>query len=551
MTRWKIDQLYIEPALIEQGLLSLEEKILDPSKIPEILELSQYLSAHLRQLESYVYCLLSQNTDDKEAPLLQDLVTSFKSRFASFNLVIDELLLLAPPPLPSFPLEERILLAKKRRPLAEEKLAEKLSINGLHGWGQLYDSLVTHTSFPFQGKNLSFGQIENKLDEGDRCLRKEAFFSIQHAFDEKKELFARVLNHLGGFRLENDLDRGYTFLEEALERNRMEEKTLFAMWKVVEANKQPLFDYLAQKAKHLGIERLSWYDLEAPLKSEKGTISLKEGSSLILQHFHHFSPDMAHFAERALANQWVESEDRPKKRPGGFCTNFPLTKETRIFMTYGGSYTNLFTLAHELGHAYHSHVVFDLPEMEQDYRMNVAETASTMAEMILISAAIEGAKTREEKLKLLDEKIQRSVTYLLNIHARFLFEKSFYEERMKGYVSPDKLSALMLQAQKTAFGDKLETYHPFFWASKMHFFFSGSAFYNFPYTFGYLLSLGIYDTIKSPDAYRDLLKDTGRMTVEDLVEKHLGFDLRDPLFWEKAVHIALADISLYLKLSCS
>ena len=85
----------------------------------------------------------------------------------------------------------------------------------------------------------------------------------------------------------------------------------------------------------------------------------------------------------------------------------------------------------------------------------------------------------------------------------------------------------------------------------MHFFFSGSAFYNFPYTFGYLLSLGIYDTMKSPDAYRDLLKDTSRMTVEDLIEKHLGFDLRAPPFWEKAVQIAIADISLYLKLSCS
>ena len=548
MTRWKIDQLYTEPALIEQDLSSLEELLHDPSKITEILELSQQINAHLRQLYSYAYCRLSENTDDTFAYVLQDQVTALQSRFASFTLSID--LLLASRSWKEFALNERALLAKKRRPLEQEKLAEKLSINGLYGWGHLYDALIASVIIPFQGKPLSFGQIENKLDEPDRPLRLLAFTAIEHAFDEKKSLFARTLNHLGGFRLQNDQDRGYSYLQEPLERNRMGAKTLSTMWGVINANKQPLFDYLAYKASKMNLKKLSWSDLEAPLHpTESKKIPLEEGMRLILKHFRTFSPDMADFAEQAFKNHWIETEDRPKKRPGGFCTDFPLSKETRIFMTYGGSYTNLLTLAHELGHAYHSHVIFDLPEMDQDYRMSVAETASTMAEMILISGSIQEATSPEVKLALLDEKIQRSITYLLNIHARFLFETSFYEERARGYVLPERLSELMLAAQQEAFENNLETYHPLFWATKMHFFFPDAAFYNFPYTVGYLLSLGIYDTLKDPAAYRNLLRDTGRMSVEDLIEKHLGYDLKEPPFWEKAVHSALSDISIYLNLA--
>lgn len=548
MTRWSIDSLSLDPLLIERDLASLEEALLVSSKIPEILELSQQVNAKLRQLASYVYCCLSQNTQDHTAHVLQDQVTTLKARFAAMNLVIDDLLLHSDLPITDFALQEKCALAKKRRPLEIEKLAEKLSTNGLHGWGHLYDDLITNTLIPFQGESLSFGQIENKLDHPDRFMREEAFFAIQKAFDNKKNLFARGLNHLGGFRLDNDQDRGYTYLQEALENNRMEEQTLLTMWAVIEANKQPLFDYLAHKARKLGVPKLSWYDLEAPLHQKKQNIPDAEAFQLIFKHFHRFSPDMASFARKALKHHWIDMENRPNKRPGGFCTEFPLSKETRIFMTYAGSYTNLFTLAHELGHAYHSHVVFELPELEQDYRMSVAETASTMAEMILISASLEEATSLEEKQILLDEKIRRSVTYLLNIHARFLFEKAFYEERVKGYVTAERLNQLMLEAQKIAFQGHLETYHPLFWATKMHFSFSSSAFYNFPYTFGYLLSLGIYATIKDPEAYKALLKDTGRMSVEDLAEKHLGYNLREPPFWEKAVKSALADIATYLNL---
>ena len=219
------------------------------------------------------------------------------------------------------------------------------------------------------------------------------------------------------------------------------------------------------------------------------------------------------FPVHAFENHWIEAEDRPLKAPGGFCTPLPLAKESRIFMTYGETTSNLFTLAHELGHAFHNHILFDMPEMAQNIPMNLAETASTFAEEIISHAAIAEAKSKLEKRALLDDQLTRSTCYCMNIFARFLFEKDFYTLRKKGYVSAEHLNQLMKESQKRAYSDALEKYHPLFWAGKMHFFFSDTPFYNFPYTFGYLFSKAIYGLSKHSDHFEDkyiaFLGDTG------------------------------------------
>src|SRR5699024_4557709 len=99
------------------------------------------------------------------------------------------------------------------------------------------------------------------------------------------------------------------------------------------------------------------------------------------------------FAQMAFEKRWIEAEDRAGKRPGGFCASFPASDQTRIFMTYSGTASNISTLAHELGHAYHQHVMNDIHGLNQGYAMNVAETASTFAEMVVADAAVKNAQT--------------------------------------------------------------------------------------------------------------------------------------------------------------
>lgn len=223
-------------------------------------------------------------------------------------------------------------------------------------------------------------------------------------------------------------------------------------------------------------------------------------------------------------------------------------------MTYSNSMSNVATLAHELGHAFHQHVMDDLPAMNQRYAKNVAETASTLAEMIVSDAAVQQAKTKTEKLSLLDDKLQRSIAFFMNIHARFLFETRFYKERKQGMVSIERLNKLMENAQKEAYCDTLDEYDPTFWASKLHFHITGTPFYNFPYTFGYLFSLGIYAYAQEKggtfeDDYIGLLKDTGRMQVEDLAMKHLQVDITKTDFWEHGIDLCIKDLEKFVELS--
>jgi oligoendopeptidase F len=216
------------------------------------------------------------------------------------------------------------------------------------------------------------------------------------------------------------------------------------------------------------------------------------------------------------------------------------------------------TLAHELGHAYHSWVLWGLDHFARRYPMNLAETASTFNELLVTDAALNAAGDEKEKLSLLDKKVQESFVMFCNLRARYIFDTDFYQERKKGVVPKEQLSELMVEAQKGAFGDMLcdDGYHPLFWASKMHFFITDVPFYNFPYTFGHLFAGGIYDRArkeggKFADRYRALLADTGSMTAEQAATKHLGVELTGDTFWKDAVDRVLMDVDAFIKLATS
>jgi len=258
----------------------------------------------------------------------------------------------------------------------------------------------------------------------------------------------------------------------------------------------------------------------------------------------------------ALEKRWIEAEDRTGKAAGGWCSRISIRKESRIFMTYTGTFSGLSTLAHELGHAYHGWVLKDNPPFAAMYPMNLAETASIFNELRVTDAALAASNDFDEKLMLTDQKLANGLTFMSNIHARFVFDSRFYEERKKGAVARERLNEIMKEAQKEAFFgilDEQDGCHPLFWASKLHFFITGAPFYNFPYTFGYLFANGVYDrAIKEGKSfaanYRNLLADTGRLTTEEVARKHLGIDLTKEDFWRDAVNRVCADVAPFVKL---
>lgn len=538
--------------------------------LEELVDELQSIGARLKEADAFTGCLAAQDQKDKKAVALGSANRVLAARYESHFVRFDRLLAELPEriwnewmQLPAFagiafPLTERRAAALEKMSPEQESLANDLAVDGYHGWSELYDTTVSLVEVPFLENGstiyLSAGQAHNKLHHPSREVRERVFRDWENAWAKHADYCGAALNHLGGFRLQLYRHRGWRSIhKEPLELNRMSEETLQTMWGAIEKSRGFLLDYFRKKAGLIGVEMLSWHDVDAPIGAAGEKISYEAGAELIIEQFRQFGPKLASFAEKAFRDRWIEAENRPNKRPGGFCTSLPIAKQTRIFMTYDGTMNNVSTLAHELGHAFHQHVMDDMPPFAQNYAMNVAETASTFAEMIVSEATVRAAKDRNQKLALLDDNIQRAVAFLMNIHARFLFETGFYEERKRGTVGVERLNELMIDAQKRAFHNALGSYHPHFWASKLHFYITEVPFYNFPYTFGYLFSSGIYERAAGEgsgfeERYIALLRDTGGMTVEQLARKHLGVDLTKPEFWESSIARVKRDVEAFMQL---
>ncbi|MCK2003009.1 M3 family oligoendopeptidase [[Brevibacterium] frigoritolerans] len=564
-----LDEINEEVKELDRLVSNINAEGNDESSLIQAFDLYKNTNMKSSQASAFIGCLEAQNAQDKKAGLLRikqmKIVASLKMVLSKLDeklIQLDDAFfkkILEKEPLNElkFVLNERREKAKEKLSVKEESLITHLAMDGFEGWSQMYDTIVGSMTIPYKGEKLSVGQAANKFSDPDERARKELFTAWEQAWEEKSDLFARTLNHLAGFRLSVNEKRGWDdILKEPLEIGRMKKETLESMWNVIADHKEPLVRFLKRKAELLDLDELSWADLDAPLAvtAESKVMDYQEGADFIIQQFAKFGSQLANFTQKAFEDSWIEAEDRPGKRPGGFCTGFPLNKQSRIFMTYSGTPSNVSTLAHELGHAFHSYAMRDIHPLNRSYAMNVAETASTFAEMVVADAAVKEAANEEEKLVLLEDKIQRSVALLMNIHARYLFETRFYDERKQGYVSAERLNELMVDAQKEAYGDALSDYNPTFWASKLHFYITGVPFYNFPYTFGYLFSLGIYaNALKEPEGFEEkyiaLLKDTGSMKVEDLAEKHLGVDLKTRDFWEEAVNACMEDVEEFMRLT--
>ncbi|MFD0675088.1 M3 family oligoendopeptidase [Cohnella sp. GCM10027633] len=523
--------------------------------------------ARLREADAFVSCLTSQQMSDKKAVSWAERIQSLSAKYKQAQDLYEAKLADVPEDrwekwsgdaslaAVKFPLNERRDAAKEKLPPALESVASELAVDGYHGWGEHYNTIVSRISIPWNEgdavSSLSVGQAANKLDDPKPEVRDLMAAKWEEAWAGQADLCADALNRLAGFRLKLYGMRGWNDpLGEPLKMNRMSDATLDAMWTAVSEGIEPLKRYLAVKARMMGKERLAWHDVDAPIATSQAKIGYEEAAGIIAEAFEQFSPDMAKLARRAFDEDWIESEDRPGKRPGGFCTSFPISEQSRIFMTYSGTPGNVSTLAHELGHAYHGALVDGLPPLAQEYAMNVAETASTFAEALVSDVLVSRAEGDQEKLALLDDRLQRAVAFLMNIRARFLFETRFYARRASGIVEAEELNKLMVEAQQEAFGNALSSWHPHFWAAKLHFYLTDVPFYNFPYTFGYLFSTGLVAVAEREGEsfrakYDRLLKDTGVMTVEQLASSHLSVRLDEPAFWREAVSKVVADVEQF------
>jgi len=555
-----------------RNLADKADQISKSELIESILGL-QNLYHKLELIYSFAGCLAAQDVKDDAAFRIYSQAQLYESQWENLQTVLESFILEMPDSSwnslltdkkvarISFYLDEMRKKAKLKMSPDKEGLVLDLAVDGYHAWNNIYTKMAGDTTVDFaeNGKTsqLSLGQLALRMTNPERDIRKRAFEKLTEAWQKNADLASMMLNSQAGFRLALYRNRGWkSALYEPLLMGRLKEESLEAMWSAVLDTAPRFQEYVDAKKKLLGIDKFCWYDQIAPAGKSSKKFSFPEASQFIVEQLANFSGELSEFAAMAIDKNWVEAEDRPGKAAGGFCTGLGEVKESRIFMTYGGSYDDLLTLAHELGHAYHHHVLKDEPAFATFYTLGLAETASTFNELFVTDAALKRAADPQEKIMLLDQKLMNGLIMFCNIHSRFLFDRSFYKEREKGVVGKERLNELMVEAQKKAYCgllDPKEGYHPEFWASKLHFFETKAPFYNFPYTFGFLFSNAVYNRAREEgpafaDKYRIFLADTGSMTSEELAKKYLDFDLTDPKFWEWVTEKVVSDIDQFVEL---
>ncbi len=514
---------------------------------------------------AYVFanCLLSVDSRDAKALELMGSLQNYQKRMGELleplsqftDLAEDEVIVryLADPEVA--PSEFIVNHSRARRhellSLDEENLVHGLSQDGIHAWGNLYDQLSgtirCEVLVDNESQTMGLAEASGLLMKPDVQTRQNAWRAINDAWQIHEESCAAAVNAIAGWRLEMCKKRSKTktvhFLDAPVHLNRLKRDTLDTLLSVAEIAR-PLAQRAAKlQARAYGLEAIGPWDNRAPAPS-LGTVAdgtpFEEAVELIASAYGEVDQHMGEFVRMMVDERWVEGTVGSNKRPGAYCTRFEKSKTPRVYMTYTGGDSDIITLAHELGHAFHGWVMRDLPDSQTSYGMSLAETASTFGETLVRDALLRRAETPAQKLNIAWEELSALVAFILNIPARFTFEKRLYEARKKRPLRAQELKDLMSDAWREWYGDALSQPDPMFWANKLHFYISGLSFYNFPYLFGYLFSLGVYSKrdefgTEFYSRYVDLLRDTGRMSAEDLATKHLGADLTEPPFWEATV----------------
>ncbi len=433
----------------------------------------------------------------------------------------------------------------------EEALASDLSDAGTSAWSRFYGNFSSQISVEFRGERLGMAAVRNLAFDPAAEVRSEAYDAELAAWQANDMPIASAMNAI---KYESDFlarKRSWgSVLDEAVFATNIDRETLDAMMEAARDAFPSFRRYLRAKARLLGYEGgLKWCDLFAPVGGD-APWPYERAKAFVEEGFRSYSDKMADLAVRSFQENWHDVAPRPGKRDGAFCMG-TRGDESRILLNYKEAFGSVSTLAHELGHAYHNLCLADRTALQSQTPMTLAETASIFCETVIKRRAI-AATSGDEKVAILEASLQGSCQTVVDITSRFLFESGVYEKRAERELSAREFCALMSDAQKATYGDGLSTYHPYMWAVKPHYY-AWRPYYNYPYMFGLLFSLGLYAEYQnSPDGfharYDDLLSSTGMADAATLAAR-FGIDTRKKEFWASSLRVVEEDIAAFESLA--
>ena len=536
--------------------------------IAEGLRLQEKIASLAMPLFEYAGLRSAVNTSDEAAVNaqagLQKLMSDMSAADAAFRAYVGktenlEELIAADPFLGEYAFLLRNMKDDAKYVLDEkvEEALAKMNLSGGSAWENLQAYLSSTVEAEYRGGKMNLSAVRNLAYDPDPAVRKDAYDAEIACYDKIKDAISFSLNSLKlQVTTECELRKAGSPLEMTLRASRMQKSTLDAMIAAIEEYLPVFWKYLRAKARLLGYEGgLKWWDMFAPVGRNTASYTVEDARKYLIDHFKPFAPDMAEMMEHAFDDAWIDFYPHAGKVGGAFCANVASIKQSRVLTNFDGSFSDIVTLAHELGHAYHGMMIENHRPLNLDYSMPVAETASTFNETVVMNAALDEATDREVKLGLLESQLQDTTQIMCDIMSRYWFETAVFEKAKEGFAFADELCEMMREAQKRGYGDGLDpdTLHPYMWVCKSHYYSSGLSFYNWPYAFGGLFAAGLYAQYRKEGEaflpkYRALLKATTVASVED-VAKMADIDLGDVNFWRSSLEIFKARVEQFLELA--
>jgi oligoendopeptidase F len=505
----------------------------------------------LGRLMSYAGLRYQQNTGDvARAKFMGDLqakVTAITTPLVFFSLEINRI----PDERLAAQLAESAALARFRpwldriRAFRPHQLSDELekfehdrSVVGVSSWIRLYDETTAALTFDVGGETLSLEATLSRLSDADRTRRETAAHALAKVFKQNLRLFTLIMNTLVKEKEIDDRWRKYP-TPQAIRHlsNQVEPEVVEALATAVKAAHPRLSHrYYALKAKWLGLDKLEYWDRNAPLPSaDDRVIGWDEARETVLGAYADFDPRMADLALPFFEKGWIDAPVKPGKAPGAFAHPAVSDVHPFVMLNYMGKTRDVMTLAHELGHGVHQRLAARQGELLSRTPLTLAETASVFGEMLTFQRLLKAQTDPARRKALLASKVEDMLNTVVRQMAFYDFEGRVHAARREGELTPDDLCAIWMDVQSGSLGPAINLADGYesFWTYIPHFI--HTPFYVYAYAFGDGLVNALYAVYQRgepgfQERYFALLEAGGTRHHKELLAP-FGLDATDPAFW--------------------
>lgn len=568
---WDLSDLYegTQSSTLEQDLKQIEADAADfiaayQGKVAELsateladsLEISERIDEGLSKIMSYAQLLYAEDMSKTESAIfyqnMQEKVSAISSGLIFYGLELNKL---SDEALETAYQNDRV---RKYQPFLRdirqyrdhqlspelEKLFHEKSVTGRGAWNRLFDETIAELRFTIGGQEMGSAEALDLMSSSDGAVRKEAAEEVGRVFGQNIRVFSQVTNVLAKDKEIEDTWRGYKRSDSSRNlSNCVEDEVVDALFSSVkEAYPSLSHRYYRLKAKWFGVEKLAYYDRNAPLPNEDDrTIPWEEAEKTVLEAYGRFSPKLADVGRRFFENPWIDAPVRDGKSPGAFAHPTVPSAHPYLLVNYQGKVRDVMTLAHELGHGVHQVLAGKQGHYVSDTPLTLAETASVFGEMLTFQSLLAQETDPKKKKALLAGKVEDMLNTVVRQIAFYDFEKRVHAARREGEISAEKLGEIWLDVQEESLGDALEfgDGYQYFWAYIPHFI--HSPFYVYAYAFGDCLVNSLYALYQQSEQgfaekYLQMLSEGGAKHHKELLAP-FGLDASNPDFWKQGLNM--------------